>query len=104
MSAIHFSAEEFQNTITNGPAIVDFWATWCGPCKMIAPVIDQVAEELEGKIVVGKVDVDQCRETAMEYGVMSIPTVIYFKNGLEVKRFVGVQTKDKLIEAAKELE
>ena len=104
MSAIHFSAEEFQNTITNGPAIVDFWATWCGPCKMIAPVIDQVAEELEGKIVVGKVDVDQCRETAMEYGVMSIPTVIYFKNGLEVKRFVGVQTKDKLLEAAKELE
>lgn len=104
MSAIHFSAEEFQNAITNGPAIVDFWATWCGPCKMIAPVIDQVAEELEGKIVVGKVDVDQCRETAMEYGVMSIPTVIYFKNGLEVKRFVGVQTKDKLLEAAKELE
>ncbi|MBR3935311.1 MAG: thioredoxin [Oscillospiraceae bacterium] len=104
MSAIHFSAEEFQNAITKGPAIVDFWATWCGPCKMIAPVIDQVAEELEGKIAVGKVDVDQCRETAMEYGVMSIPTVIYFKNGLEVKRFVGVQTKDKLLEAAKELE
>ncbi|MBQ3560312.1 MAG: thioredoxin [Oscillospiraceae bacterium] len=90
--------------MANGPAIVDFWATWCGPCKMLGPVIDQIAEELEGKITVGKLDVDQSRETAMEYGVMSIPTVIYFKNGVEVKRFVGVQTKDKLLEAAKELE
>lgn len=104
MSAIHFSAEEFNDAIAKGPAIVDFWATWCGPCKMIAPIIDQVAEELEGKIAVGKIDVDQCRETASEYGVMSIPTVIYFKNGVEVKRFVGVQTRDKLLEAAKELE
>lgn len=104
MSATHFSAEEFSTAITAGPAIVDFWATWCGPCKMLGPVIDQISDELEGKITVGKLDVDQCREIAMEYGVMSIPTVIYFKNGVEVKRFVGVQSKDKLIEAAKELE
>ena len=104
MPAIHFSAEEFNKTITEGPAIVDFWATWCGPCKMLGPVIEQLADELEDKIPVGKVDVDECRELASEYGVMSIPTVIYFKNGLEVKRFVGVQTKEKLLEAAKELE
>ena len=104
MSALHFSPEEFSTAIANGPVIVDFWATWCGPCKMIAPVIDQVAEDLEGKITVGKIDVDECREVAMEFGVMSIPTVIYFKNGVEVKRFVGVQTKEKLLEAAKELE
>ena len=104
MSAIHFSAEEFNKTISESPAIVDFWATWCGPCKMLGPVIEQLADELEDKIPVGKIDVDECRETAMEYGVMSIPTVIYFKNGVEVKRFVGVQTKDKLLEAAKELE
>ena len=104
MSAVHFSTEEFNTAIANGPAIVDFWATWCGPCKMLGPVLDQIAEELEGKITVGKLDVDQSRETAMEYGVMSIPTVIYFKNGVEVKRFVGVQTRDKLLEAAKELE
>ena len=104
MSAVHFFEEEFNNAISSGPAIVDFWATWCGPCKMLAPTIDQLAEDLEGKIVVGKVDVDQCRELAGEYGVMSIPTVIYFKNGKEVKRFVGVQTKDKLLEAASELE
>ena len=104
MSAIHFSAEEFNKTISESPAIVDFWATWCGPCKMLGPVIDQLAEELEGKKQKRKIDVDECREVAMEYGVMSIPTVIYFKNGLEVKRFVGVQTKEKLLEAAKELE
>lgn len=104
MSAIHFTSEEFTKTISESPAIVDFWATWCGPCKMLGPVIEEIADELEGKIPVGKLDVDECREIAMEYGVMSIPTVIYFKNGLEVKRFVGVQTKDKLLEAAKELE
>ena len=104
MPAIHFSAEEFNKTISESPAIVDFWATWCGPCKMLGPVIDQIAEELEDKIPVGKIDVDECREIASEYGVMSIPTIIFFKNGLEVKRTVGVQTKEKLLEAAKELE
>ncbi len=104
MSAIHFNEEEFNVAIANGPAIVDFWATWCGPCKMLGPVIEQVADELEGKITVGKVDVDENRDLAGKYGVMSIPTVIYFKNGEEVKRFVGVQTKDKLIAAVSEIE
>ncbi len=104
MSAIHLSSEEFNKIISNGPAIVDFWATWCGPCKMLGPVIEQLSDELEDKIPVCKLDVDECREVASQYGVMSIPTVIYFKNGVEVKRFVGVQTKDKLLEAAKELE
>ena len=104
MSGIQFTEEEFNSAIANGPAIVDFWATWCGPCKMIGPTIDQLADELDGRITVGKVDVDQCREVAVKYGVMSIPTVIYFKNGEEVKRFVGVQTKDKLLEAAGEIE
>lgn len=104
MSAVHFSEEEFNAALSEGAVIVDFWATWCGPCKMIAPAIDQLADELYGKITVGKVDVDECREVAMKYGVMSIPTVIYFKNGEEIKRFVGVQTKAKLLEEAKELE
>lgn len=104
MSAIHFTEEEFNFAIANGPTIVDFWATWCGPCKMIAPAVDQLADELEGRITVGKIDVDQCREVAVKYGVMSIPTLIYFKNGEKVKRFVGVQTKDKLLEAAAEIE
>ena len=104
MSAVHFTEEEFAAALTEGALIVDFLATWCGPCKMIAPAIDQLADDLYGKITVGKIDVDECREIAMEYGVMSIPTVIYFKNGLETKRFTGVQTKAKLLEEAKELE
>ena len=104
MSALHFNEEEFNAAIANGPAIVDFWATWCGPCKMLGPTIEQLADELDGKIAVGKVDVDENRDLAGKFGVMSIPTVIYFKDGKEVKRFVGVQTKDKLLAEAAEIE
>lgn len=63
------------------PVLVDFWATWCGPCRMVAPVIEQLAADYEGRAIVGKVDVDECGDLAMRYGVMSIPTVIVFKNG-----------------------
>ena len=105
MTILAPNASEFKTMLAAKKTfLADFYATWCGPCKMLGPVIEQLADELEGKIPVGKLDVDECREVAMEYGVMSIPTVIYFKNGLEVKRFVGVQTKEKLLEAAKELE
>ena len=83
--------------------VVDFWAVWCGPCKMLAPTIEALADELDGKIAVGKVDVDENRELAMKYGVMSIPTVIYFKNGEEVARLVGVQSREKLLETANKL-
>ncbi len=102
MSVIHFSEEEFNETIKNKKekAIVDFWATWCGPCRMLAPTIEELGDELEDKLIVGKVDVDECRETALEYDVMSIPTVIFFKDGEEVARLVGVQPKEKLLEAA----
>ncbi len=103
MSALHFNEESFRNAVKNGPAIVDFWATWCGPCKMLGPTIEEIADELEGQITVGKVDVDECRDLAGEFGVMSIPTVVYFKDGKEVKRFVGVQTKDKLIKETAEI-
>ena len=102
MSVLHLNEEEFDNYVApeKGGVIIDFWATWCGPCKMLAPVIEELGDELEGKVTVGKVDVDECRSIAMKYGVMSIPTVIYFKDGEEVTRFVGVQPKEKLIEAA----
>ena len=105
MSLLHMSTEDFENIVINGKkeAIVDFWAVWCGPCKMLAPTIEALADELDGKIAVGKVDVDENRELAMKYGVMSIPTVIYFKNGEEVTRLVGVQSREKLLETANKL-
>ena len=105
MSRLHMNSEDFQNIVlaNKEPAVVDFWATWCGPCKMLAPTIEELASELEGKIAVGKVDVDENRELAVKYGVMSIPTVIYFKNGEDVTRLIGVQSREKLLETANKL-
>ena len=105
MSLLHMNSEDFENIVLNEKenAIVDFWATWCGPCKMLGPTIEEIAGELDGKIAVGKVDVDENRELAIKYGVMSIPTVIYFKNGEEAARLIGVQSKEKLIETANKL-
>ena len=105
MSALHMSSEDFKRIIAEGKggAVVDFWATWCGPCKMLGPTIEELADELEGKVVVGKVDVDENRDLAGEFGVMSIPTVIFFKDGKEVTRLVGVQSKEKLLATANSL-
>ncbi len=80
-----------------GVILVDFWATWCGPCKMIAPIVEQIANENEGKITVGKLDVDANGETATKYGVLSIPTLILFKDGQPVERLVGYQPKERLM-------
>jgi thioredoxin 1 len=77
--------------------MVDFWADWCGPCRMLAPVVEDLAKRYEGKVVVGKVNIDQEQELAMRYGVMSIPTVIFFKNGKEIDRKVGVMPPDAFI-------
>lgn len=78
------------------PVLVDFWAPWCSPCRMIAPIIDEIAAELEGKLKVGKLNVDENREVAIEYGVMSIPTLIVFKGGQAVDRVVGFKSKNEL--------
>ena len=77
--------------------LVDFWAEWCGPCKMIAPILDQIAQELDGKLVIGKLDIDENQDTAMAFGVMSIPTLLLFKGGEPVDRIVGYQPKPQLL-------
>ena len=92
MSVLHLNESEFNEKVNSSPvAMVDFWATWCGPCKMLAPVIEDSGAKYDGKAVVAKVDVDENQALAAKYGVMSIPTVIFFKDGREIGRKVGVQ-------------
>ena len=87
--------ENFNEIIkSDKPVLVDFWASWCGPCRMVSPVIDQLAEEYAGKINVGKVNVDEQGSLATEFAIVSIPTIILFKNGKEVKKLVGVHSID----------
>lgn len=93
--AMKLDSSNFDSVLAtkNTPVMVDFWATWCGPCRMVAPVIEQVAEEYEGRAIVGKVDVDECGDLAMHYGVMSIPTVMVFVNGQPVAKQIGAAPK-----------
>ena len=90
MALQHFSMERFDLSLNGGQLMmVDFWANWCMPCRMLGPVIQQLADQYDGRAVVGKVDVDAEGELAMRYGVMNIPTVIFFKDGKEIAREVG---------------
>ena len=88
----------FDQKVLNSdtPILVDFWAEWCGPCKMIAPVLEEIAQELDGQLTIGKLDVDDNPDTAMAFGVMSIPTLLLFKGGQPVDRIVGYQPKAQL--------
>ncbi len=89
----NFTTEVLESDV---PVLVDFWATWCGPCKMIAPVIEQLAEEYEGKIKIGKVNVDEEMELAVQYGIEVIPTLLYFKDGKIAKKSVGALSKEEI--------
>ncbi|MCL2392074.1 MAG: thioredoxin [Oscillospiraceae bacterium] len=99
MSVIKLNAENFDETISSGKILVDFWAEWCGPCKMLAPIIEELAKDAEGYAKIAKLDIEEESALAARYKVMSIPTVIFFENGVEIKRFVGMQPKTNYLAA-----
>lgn len=101
---ITITDENFESEVINSdqPVLVDFWATWCGPCKIIAPIIEELADEFDGKAKVAKVDVDHNQETAGKYGIRSIPTLVIFKNGQEVDRVIGAVPKNTLADKLNE--
>jgi thioredoxin len=100
---IHLEDGTFENEVlkSDTPVLVDFWATWCGPCKAIAPAVDEVATEFKGKVKVAKLDIDQHQQVPQKYGIRSIPTLLVFKGGRVVDTIVGAVPKSKLVDAVK---
>ena len=103
--ALEITDSNFEETVlkSDKPVLVDFWAAWCGPCRMVGPIIDELSEEYEGKAVVGKVDIDSNQQYAAKFGVRNIPTVLVFKNGELVDRKVGVSSKNDYAQALDKL-
>ena len=93
MSITHLTTATYEDVVGKGRVLVDFWAGWCTPCKMVAPVIEELAAEYDGRVTVAKVDVDSEGDIAIKNNIQSIPTVILYNNGVEVRRFIGVQQK-----------
>lgn len=99
MAVLHANEEAFTKILESGePMLVDFFATWCGPCKMLAPIIEELAADYEGKLHVLKLDTDENQSLAMNYGIMNIPTVVLFQGGNEVDRLVGVLPKENFVQ------
>lgn len=98
--ALEITDSSFKDQVLNSdkPVLVDFWAAWCGPCRMLAPTIEELSSEFEGKAIIGKVDVDVNQQVSVDYGIRSIPTVLIFKNGEIVDKVVGVAAKEVLAE------
>ena len=92
-------SDEFQKTIEKGVVLVDFFATWCGPCKMLAPILENAEKEVEGKAKICKIDVDEAGDIAQSFGIMSVPTMIVFKDGKEVERMIGLRQQHQILEA-----
>ncbi len=97
MPAIHLTADNFDSAISSGQLVlVDFWATWCRPCQMMGPIMDQLAEDYEGRAIIAKINVDECREICTRFGITNIPNFKLFKNGVEVGNVVGAVPKDTI--------
>lgn len=96
--AVEITDANFEEVILNAdkPALVDFWAVWCGPCRVVGPIVEEIANEYDGRVVVGKLDVDSNRDTAVKYGIQAIPTLLVVKDGEVADRIVGVTDKGKL--------
>lgn len=99
MAVIELTTQNFNEEVLQSdvPVMVDFWASWCGPCRMVSPIVDEIAEEVQGTAKVGKVNVDEQGDLAAQFGVMSIPTIMVFKNGKAVTTSVGAKSKAELL-------
>jgi thioredoxin 1 len=99
MAPVHFTDENFEKEVLQSdiPVVVDFWAEWCGPCRMIAPIIEELANEYEGKIKFGKLDVDSNQQTSIKYGVRSIPTVLFLNGGKVIDTIIGAVPKNHFV-------
>ena len=100
MAVLNVTGKDFEAQVLKSdlPVLVDFWAEWCGPCRMVGPIVDEIAEELQGKLKVAKVNVDDAQDLASQYQVMSIPTLLLFKGGEPVEQVIGAVAKDQLLE------
>ena len=100
---IHITNKNFDEVVsTNKAVLIDFFAAWCGPCKMLTPILEQIVKENRVGIPIGKLDIDQCLEIAQDFGVMSVPTMILFKDGKEIGRIIGLRNKEQLVKEIKE--